>query len=308
MMLQIGMEQMEEFISVPGAVTVRPGDARDGELEVEVGGVEGAVDIPLMLYCDDGSEAFEGNAVELQSSLDDFSLLTCMFRLTFKVSSVAVRGPCCLEAEIYTVYGVGMRGEIEVVTVRTIVEDVAGAHLLGSDIRARFLWGGGGGGRRYQAVGAMVGWVMGGGFSVEEVKRLIQSVVVPKVTFGVCLSGVTPYVLTKSDRVGCMVGWKVGLDVTCAKSIVYGKEVHGGMGFVTFTVYTLSAGVREFNVVYVGARIVGRKLFLKEVMWRRMVGWASYHHVRSDESMVVTLFELMATYGIQVRLEDVRVR
>ena len=27
MMLQIGMEQMKEFMSVPGAVTVRPGDA-----------------------------------------------------------------------------------------------------------------------------------------------------------------------------------------------------------------------------------------------------------------------------------------
>ena len=206
MMLQIGMEQMKEFMSVPGAVTVRPGDASDEELEVEVDGVEGAVDIPLMLYCDDGSEAFEGTADELQSSLDDFSLLTCMFRLTFKASSVGVRGPCCVEAEVYTVYGVGMRGEVEVVTVRTIVEDVAGAHLLGSDIRAKFLWGGGGGGRRYHAVGAMVGWVMGGGFSVEEVKQLVQSVIVPKVTFGTCLSGVTPYVLTRSDRIQSKVG------------------------------------------------------------------------------------------------------
>ena len=112
MMLQIGMEQMKEFMSVPGAVTVRPGDARDGELEVEVEGVEGVVDIPLMLYCDDGSEAFEGTAAELQSSLDDFSLLTCMFRLTFKASSVGVRGPCCVEAEICTVHGVGMGGRL----------------------------------------------------------------------------------------------------------------------------------------------------------------------------------------------------
>ena len=47
MMLQIGMEQMKEFMSVPGAVTVRPGDASDEELEVEVDGVEGAVDIPV---------------------------------------------------------------------------------------------------------------------------------------------------------------------------------------------------------------------------------------------------------------------
>ena len=115
-----------------------------------------------------------------------------------------------------------------------------------------------------------------------------------------CLSGVTPYVLMRSDRIQSKVGQKVGLDSTCAKVIPYGEELHGGMGFVTLTVYTLSAGAREFNVVYVGASIVGRKLFLKEVMWRRMVGWASFHYVRSEESMVVTLFELLATYGIQV--------
>ena len=48
MMLHIGMEQMKEFVSVPGAVTVRPGDAREGELEVKVEGIEGVVDIPLM--------------------------------------------------------------------------------------------------------------------------------------------------------------------------------------------------------------------------------------------------------------------
>ena len=97
----------------------------------------------------------------------------------------------------------------------------------------------------------------------------------------------------------------MGLDSTCANVIPYGEELHGGMGFVTLTVYTLSAGAREFNVVYVGASIVGRKLFLKEVMWRRMVGWASFHYVRSEESMVVTLFELLATYGIQVWWDDV---
>ena len=62
MMFQIGMEQMKEFISVPGAVTVSPGDGVDGEVEVTVDGVDGGVDIPLMLYCDDGSEAFEGTA------------------------------------------------------------------------------------------------------------------------------------------------------------------------------------------------------------------------------------------------------
>ena len=146
----------------------------------------------------------------------------------------------------------------------------------------------------------MVGWVMGGGFSVEEVKQLIQSIVVPKVTFGMCLAGVTPYVLARSDRTMSVVGQKVGLDRTCAKVLPFGEERYGGMGFVTLTVYTLSAGAREFNVVYAGASMVGRELFLKEVMWRRMVGWASYHYVRGDESLVVTLFELMATYGIQV--------
>ena len=38
MMLQIGMEQMKEFMSVPGAVTVRPGDESGGEFAVEVDG------------------------------------------------------------------------------------------------------------------------------------------------------------------------------------------------------------------------------------------------------------------------------
>ena len=97
-----------------------------------------------------------------------------------------------------------------------------------------------------------------------------------------------------------VVGRMVGLDVTCTKVIPYGREIHGGMEIVSLTVQTLSAGAREFNVVYVGASIVGRKLFLKELMWRRMVGWASYHYVRSEESMVVSLFELLATYGVQV--------
>ena len=114
------------------------------------------------------------------------------------------------------------------------------------------------------------------------------------------MSGVTPYVLARSDRTMSVVGRKVGLDRTCAKVLPFGEEKYGGMGFVTLTVSTLSAGAREFNVVYAGASMVGRELFLKEVMWRRMVGWASYHYVRGDESLVVTLFELMATYGIQV--------
>ena len=102
---------------------------------------------------------------------------------------------------------------------------------------------------------------MGGGFIVEEVRRLVQSVVVPRVTFGVCLSGVAPYVLTRSDRAMAIVGRLVGLDVTCATAIPYGREIHGGMGFVPLTVETLCTGAREFNVVYVGASAVRRRLF-----------------------------------------------
>ena len=141
---------------------------------------------------------------------------------------------------------------------------------------------------------------MGGGFSVEEVRRLVQSVVVPRVTFGVCLSGVTPYILVRSDRVLSNVRRLLGLDVTCAAVIAFGREIHGGMGFVTLTVETLCTGAREFNVVYCGASAVRRKLWLKERMWRQMVCWASHQYVESKESMVVTLFELLATYGIRV--------
>ena len=111
---------------------------------------------------------------------------------------------------------------------------------------------------------------MGGGFIVEEVRRLVQSVVVPRVTFGVCLSGVTSYVLARSDRALAAVGRLVGLDVTCAAAIPFGREIHGGMGFVTLTVETLCTGARELNVVYCGASAVRRKLWLKERMWRQM--------------------------------------
>ena len=141
---------------------------------------------------------------------------------------------------------------------------------------------------------------MGEGFAVEEVRRLVQSVVVPRVTFGVCLSGVTPYVLVRSDRILSTVGRLVGLDVTCAAAIPFGREIHGGMGFVTLTVETLCTGAREFNVVCVGASAVRRKLWLKVRLWRQMVCWASHQYLESKESMVVTLFELLATYGIQV--------
>ena len=72
------------------------------------------------------------------------------------------------------------------------------------------------------------------------------------------------------------------------------------MGFVTLTVETLRTGARELNVVYCGASAVRMKLWLKERMWRQMVCWCSHQYVESKESMVVTLFELLATYGVQV--------
>ena len=297
MMLQIGMEQLDRLVTVPGVVQVRSGVPRAEVLEVEVDGVEGEIKIPLKLYCDDGGKAFEGSALALQASLDDFNLMIFMFRMTFKASSVGVRGPNCVVEETYIAFGVGLRGSVESVTIRTIVQDVAGARLLGSDIRARLLWGGGGGGSRYHAVGAMVGWIMGGGFSVGEVRRLVQSVIVPRVTFGARMSGVTPYVLTRSDRAMAVVGRLVGLDVTCARAIPYGREIDGGVGFAPLTVGTLCTEAREFNVVCVGAYVAGRGLWLKERMWRQMVGWASYHYLESKGSMVVTLFELIATDG-----------
>ena len=300
MLLQIGMEQLDQLVTVPGVVEVSLGD-QDGEgVVVEAAGVDGEIKIPLKLYCDDGGKAFEGSALSLQSSLDNFSIMLCMFRMTFKASSVGVRGPECLVEETYMAFGVGLQGGVESVTIRTIVKDVAGARLLGSDIRARLLWGGGGGGSRHRAVSVMVGWIMGGGFGVEEVRRLVQSVVVPRVTFGVCLSGVTPHIMLRSDRVLSTVGRLVGLDRTCAASIVFAREIHGGMGFVTLTVETLCTGAREFNVVYCGASAVRRRLWLKERMWRQMVCWCSHQYVESKDSMVVTLFELFATYGVQV--------
>ena len=166
MVLQIGMQQLADPVTVPGTVTAAT--AQGVEISVEVEGVEDGVDVLLMLYCDDGGEAFIGTMVELQSSMDDMSLMMCMFRLAFKKTSVGVRGPNCRGDEEYIVYGVGLSGALEVVKVKSVVEDVQGERLLGTDVRARQLWGGGGGGRRYHSVGAMVGWIMGGKFSVPE--------------------------------------------------------------------------------------------------------------------------------------------
>jgi len=63
----------------------------------------------------------------------------------------------------------------------------------------------------------------------------------------------------------------------------------------------LAAAGRELNVVLAGPDSVGEGLNTRESMWRVMVEWASYQYVRSEESMVVTLFELLAVYGVQVR-------
>ena len=139
MVLQIGMQQLDEFVTVPGVVTAKT--IRSVELSVKVEGVASGVDVLLMLYCDDGGKAFIGSAVELQSSLDDMGLMMCMFRLAFKKSSVGVRGPMCRKEEIYIAYGVGLSGAREVVKVKSVVEDVENERLLGTDVRAKRLWG-----------------------------------------------------------------------------------------------------------------------------------------------------------------------
>ena len=121
MMLQIGMEQLDQLVTVPGVVEVSLGDHDGEELSVEAEGVEGDIEIPLELYCDDGGKAFEGSALSLRSSLDNFSVMMCLFRMTFKASSVGVRGPQCVLEETYMAFGVGLRGGVESVTIRTIV-------------------------------------------------------------------------------------------------------------------------------------------------------------------------------------------
>ena len=298
MILQIGMQQLDEFVTVPGVITAET--SQGVELSVKVEGVESGVDVLLMLYCDDGGKAFIGSAVELQSSLDDMGLMMCMFRLAFKKSSVGVRGPMCRKEGQYIAHGVGLSGALEVVKVKSIVEDVEDERLLGTDVRAKHLWGGGGGGRRYHGVGAMVGWIMGGGFSVSESRQLIQSIVVSKTTFGVATSGVTPERLVRSDRSLGVVSRLIGIDISCTQVIAFGRPVCGGVGVSPLTVETLSAAGRELNVVLGGPDSVGEGLNTRESMWRVMVAWASYQYVESEESMVVTMFELMAVFGLQV--------
>ena len=298
MVLQIGMQQLDEFVTVPGVVTAKT--IRSVELSVKVEGVASGVDVLLMLYCDDGGKAFIGSAVELQSSLDDMGLMMCMFRLAFKKSSVGVRGPMCRKEEIYIAYGVGLSGAREVVKVKSVVEDVENERLLGTDVRAKRLWGGGGGGRRYHGVGAMVGWILGGRFTVSESRQLYQSIVVSKTTFGVPTSGVTPERLVKSDRSVGVLGRLIGMDISCTQLTTFGRPVCGGLGISPLTVETLSAAARELNVVLGGPDSAGEGLNTRESMWRVMVAWASYQYVDSEESMVVALFELMAVFGLQV--------
>ena len=72
------------------------------------------------------------------------------------------------------------------------------------------------------------------------------------------------------------------------------------MGVSPLTVETLSAAGRELNVVLGGPDSVGEGLNTRESMWRVMVAWASYQYVENEESMVVTMFELMAVFGLQV--------
>ena len=45
---------------------------------------------------------------------------------------------------------------------------------------------------------------------------------------------------------------------------------------------------------------MGDGLNTRESMWRVMMEWASYQYVESEKSMVVSLLELLAVYGVQV--------
>ena len=146
----------------------------------------------------------------------------------------------------------------------------------------------------------MVGWILGGGFSVSESRQLIQSIVVSKTTFGSATSGVTPERLVSSDRSLGVVSRLIGIDITCTQVVAFGSPICGGVGVSPLTVETLSAAGRELNVVLGGPDSVGEGLNTRESMWRVMVAWASYQYVKSEESMVVTLFELMAVFGLQV--------
>ena len=146
----------------------------------------------------------------------------------------------------------------------------------------------------------MVGWILGGRFSVSESRQLYQSIVVSKTTFGVPTSGVTPERLVKSDRSVGVLGRLIGMDISCTQLTTFGRPVCGGLGISPLTVETLSAAGRELNVVLGGPDSVGEGLNTRESMWRVMVAWASYQYVDSEESMVVTLFELMAVFGLQV--------
>ena len=298
MVLQMGLLALEEGVHISEVLTVgvRGGDA----VEVRVEGLGGGVDVSLLLYCDDGSNARKGGYEMMQAGMDDFSALMCACRLSFKAKSVSVRGPLCMRVEVYVVFGVGLEGEVETVVVRTMCESVKGERLLGTDIEAGRLWGGGGGGSRYRSVGAMAGWIRGGGFGVGETRQLVKSIIVPRATFGVVASGVEPKALRRSDQALSGLSSIIGLDRTCARAVTFASEKDGGMGVSSLTGETVAAGARELNVVLGGRDTSGGELGLREKMWRYTMAWASYQHVQGKDSMVVALVELLAVYGLQV--------
>ena len=299
MVLQKGIMALEEEVHISDVVGVAVIGGDD--LEVQVEGLGGGVDVSLLLYCDDGSNVRRGDQKAVQSGLDDFGILMCACRLAFKGKSVSVRGPFCLREETYVVFGVGLQGEVESVVVRTMWEDARGERLLGTDIKAGRLWGGGGGGTRYRNVGAMAGWIRGGGFSVGETRQLVKSIIVPRATFGVAMAGVSPKALKQSDRALSAVSSVMGLDITCARAVAFARGEAGGMGISALTAETVAAGARDLNVVLGGRDVAGGELSLREKMWRYTMTWASYQHVGGEDSMVVALLELLAVYGLQVR-------
>ena len=298
MVLQIGILEVEEAVHIGGTVEA---PLIDGDvIGVAVDRMGEGIDMSLGLYCDDGSEVGEGGYAAAQKRLGNLSLVACFCRVSFKGPSVGVRGPYCEEGEEYVVFGVGLNGGLEEVKVQTVIQDIAGERLLGTDIQASRLWGGGGGGRRYRSVGGKVGRLMSMRFSIDEIRVMLKSVVIPQTIFGVATSGVIPEMLAMSDTGVSVVERLIGMDQTCTRLPTFASRKAGGMCMSSVTVETLGAAARELNVVLGGVEFTDRELGLKEKMWRYMVAWGSYQFVRADESMVVAVFRLLGVYGIQV--------
>ena len=212
-----------------------------------------------------------------------------------------------MEGEEYAVFGVGLDGGLEEVKVQTISQDIAGERLLGTDIQAARLRGGGGGGRRYHSVRGKIGRLMSMRFSIDELRVMLKSVVIPQTIFGVATSGVTPKMLTWSDCGVAAIEKLIGVDRTCTRVVTFASLEAGGMKMSSITVETLGAAARELNVVLGGVEFTDRELSLKEKMWQYMVAWGSYRYVRADESMVVALFRLLGVYGIQVKIDNLMI-